>query len=152
MRFILPRLLALGLACALMPSCSRAPSQPPVPGVTTVAQLQQTYGTPAHESAAALRPQAKLMDFQPAQGAAFQAQVEDGVVLQINREPTEPEASLQYWRHLWKGTEQRYQEIGGTKDPHGHALFQLISVKNHEAVVYDPARDRVLRVVEYGRR
>jgi hypothetical protein len=118
------------------------------PGKTTVSQLKATLGAPSRTDASSLRPSAMIYEYPNHQTY----QVEHGTVVAKNRPPEPQEVTLQYWRHTWqaKGVATRYEEVPGSMDPHGHAQYQLTAPSLKTSVIYDPNRDRVVRVVEYG--
>lgn len=66
-----------------------------------------------------------------------------------HREPQPHERTLQYWRHQWKGLEQKFEPIadGGL---HGPREFQLTAPSLGVAVVYDQSTDRIVRIMEYA--
>jgi hypothetical protein len=131
-------------------SCAPQSTYKIEPGVTTVQELQQQLGQPESTNVPKARPEAKLMDFRQQDARAVQVQVEGEKVVGINREPEPHERTLQYWRHRWKGAEQRYEPVPGSMNAHGTPLFQLVATSHKMAIVYDSTNDRVVRVVRYA--
>ena len=112
------------------------------PGQTTLAELGREFGEPLRVGSASLPPE--VYEFHS--GAGFQVHVDGGSVVAATRAPASEEAHLQYWRHRWKGYEQDFSPLGGENRK---GLYQLRAPGLGMAVIYDPGRDQVIRVVKY---
>jgi hypothetical protein len=133
------------------PKIGNAPTKNPariIPGRTSATELFAEYGMPTHSYQSESRPQAEVHQFQDSVREAYQ--VENGKVVAQFRDPEPKEATLQYWRHLWRGKQTSYEELPGSQNPHGQAQYSFRNKTDHIAVIYDSARDRVVRVVRYG--
>jgi hypothetical protein len=151
MRTALMIALFSSLAPLSLISCTRAnhaaaPANPNVQVGQTTQQLVDTKGQPAAVTASVQRPAAQLYRYKD--GTVYQS--ENGTVVGQFEDPVGDEKTLQYWRQLWKGKNFVIEDMPETRDPHGRVdvLYRLPDEKI--AVVYDPAKDAVLRVVHYG--
>lgn len=121
-----------------------------VMGKTSSEELLQNYGTPVRAYRSQSRPQAVVNQFSKNQ--TFQS--ENGLVVAHFRDPVSgedrDERSLQYWLHLWRGLNTVYEELPGSRGPHGDALFILKETSKKSAVIYDPRKKEVIRVLQYG--
>ncbi|MCM2276808.1 MAG: hypothetical protein NDJ89_01875 [Oligoflexia bacterium] len=143
-------LLLAALVLAFSSGCQRearlVSTRQVVPGKTSITELTDQRGPPLRAAPLESRPGAETLSYPG--NETFQA--EQGKIVAHWRDPEPGEATLQYWRHRWKGQNPRYEEIAGTRDAHGNAEFLLRDSSSQTAVVYDPRRDRVLRVLRYG--
>jgi hypothetical protein len=159
-------LMAALLAVALASGCAPEHTARVVLGSTNVNQLQQQIGQPTQvkilpsETEMRRQSQGQPPSAQPAQvqilkypdrGETYQATPgANGTITAMTREPDGQESTLQYWRHRWVGVEKVEREVPGSRDKHGHSLTELKAPSLNMAVIYDPSRDVVTQVVEYG--
>lgn len=117
-------------------------------GKSSASELFAELGHPVRSYQPEERPQAEVHQFSGSENESYQ--VENEKVVAHFRDPTPDEQTLQYWRHLWRGRGATYTEIPGTRNPHGQALYTLRDQSNHMAIIYDQAKGRVVRVMQYG--
>jgi hypothetical protein len=141
-------LLTATLATALASGCAKRTLDVVEPGKTSVAEYRARFGEPELTFTSSVRPHAKLMN----SSDGCQAQAEQGVIVGIACPPLPEEATLQYWRHRWKGQSQSFEEMPAGRDPHGHRTYRLVSNQERMAVIYEESSDRVVQVVKYGSR
>ena len=115
-------------------------------GQTAPEALSRTRGEPVVARRSDLRPEATVHQFRDRSSC----QAEGGAVVACAREPRGAERTLQYWRHLLKGSRTEYRPIAGSRDTQGLAQYQLIAPERGLTVVYDRALERVVRVMEYA--
>ncbi|MGK5084106.1 hypothetical protein WDW37_12485 [Bdellovibrionota bacterium FG-1] len=141
-------LLAFTLLGSTLPGCAKSSQDLFVPGKATVGEIKAQLGEPERTTVPNVRPQAKLMDYPD--GTSFQ--IEKNVMIGVSFPPTEEQLTLQYWRHKWEGHPQRFEEIPGSRNVHGQKSYQLFSLKENQAVIYEEQSDRITRVVKYETR
>ncbi len=112
-----------------------------------VAEVIRKLGDPIRRRKASGQPGAELLDFANNQTC----QTENQRVVICFRSPRQGEESLQYWRNLWRGVEQNYEEVGEVNVFDAPARFKLTAPTLKLGVVYNPDDDRIVRVVSYGK-
>lgn len=143
-----PTVLTAAFILTLSQGCAKRPQDAVIPGQTTVSELKAQLGEPTRVSTPAIRPHSRLLDYPD--GSIFQ--IERNLVVAATYSPGPDEVTLQTWRHRWKGQNPQFEEIPGTRNPHGKRTFRLISAQARMAVIYDEATNRVVKVVRYGAR
>ena len=128
-------------------ACAKSETAWIEPGRTTIAEIRSQWGEPARQGSSQVRPQSKVYDYQ--NGCSFQ--IDRDTVTTLSCTPSGQEVHLQYWLHHWEGKYQKREPLPGKPGRHGKTLFQLAIPSDGEAVIFDRATERVLRVVRHVR-
>jgi hypothetical protein len=140
-------LATLPLGCTAKEAAEgRDPASAPPPPVMTVVQLEKVHGKALSRRPAEDQAEAEVLEL----AGGLSCQVQGGRVIACFRGPSGDETTLAYWRHLWRGVEQNYEELP-SPDGRRRPDFQLTAPTLHAAVVYSPLQDKIVKVVTYGR-
>lgn len=108
-------------------------------------ELVTELGPPKAITPSVTRPQAEL--YQYPDGTSYQS--ENGKIVGRFAPPQGPQRTLQYWKHHWKGRETLYKPMPETADQHGQVDYLYSYPAENMAVIYDPRKREVVRVIHY---
>lgn len=127
------------------------PATGAVLGKTRAQEIEQRLGAPSLRTESVSVKGLTFIEYE-SRPDRLKFQVRDGVVEGEFRAPrrNSPEATLQYWRHRWKGELTRFEPVVTKDGDHGPGLMQFSVPRLGAAVIYDPTLDRVTRLVRYA--
>ena len=149
---LLRETLSFPILCAIVTiltigGCAKSETAWIDPGRTTIAEVRAQWGEPTRQGSSQVRPQSKVYDYP--NGCSFQ--IDRDTVTTVSCVPSGQEVHLQYWLHRWEGKYQKREPLPGKVGRHGKRIFQLAVPSEGEAVIFDRATERVMRVVRHVR-